>query len=315
MTDKDGATSAALGVVLASLRVRCSFHCFGRFRSPWSVAITGEGVPAIHYVAEGRCAVEFEGEAERLWLERGDVLFMRCGVPRIVHDDSNATPIALDEAVAIGSSPGAVVFEVGGQGERAQVLGAGVALAGPSRRVVLDALPERFVLCTGNTRTMPAMVRQLECLTEEAEQPGPGSRQVIGRITEVLFLLIVRAYAEQEQLEGWFEAARSPQIGAVLGVIHNELERDWTVHSLARFAGMSRSSFSAKFQHLIGVTPLRYLTGVRMDHAVELLTSSQLNVATIAERVGYGSEPAFATAFKRWHGSPPGVFRRARLQP
>ena len=314
MAHQDDAASAALGALLASLRVCCSFHCFGKFRSPWSVAITGEGVPAIHYVAEGRCAVEFEGESRLLWLECGDVLFMRCGPPRIVHDDSGVRPVALDEAVAIGSNHGAVVFEVGGEGARAQVLGAGISLAGPSRQVVLDALPERFVLRAETTRTMPSMARQLECLTDEAEQPGPASRQIIGRITEVLFLLMLRAYAEREELGGWLGAARNPQIGAALGVIHGEPERDWTVHSLARFAGMSRSSFSATFQRLVGVSPLRYLTGVRMDHAVELLTGSQLNVATIAERVGYGSEPAFATAFKRWHGRPPGAFRRARLQ-
>jgi len=278
------------------------------------VAITGEQIPAIHYVVEGRCAVALPDETEPLWLEAGDVLFMRRGPDRLVHDGSGVSPIALDEAITLGANHGAVVFELDGGGAPSQILGAGIVLGGPSRKVLLEALPERFVLRAEDSHTTPSIAGQLECLTREAEQPGPGSRLIISRITEVLFLLLLRAYGEREELGGWLGAARNPQIGAALSAIHRQPERDWTVDGLARFVGMSRSSFSAKFQRLVGAPPLRYLTSVRMDHAVELLTHSQLNIAAIAEQVGYGSEPAFATAFKRWHGSTPGTFRRALVE-
>lgn len=269
-------------------------------------------MPALHYVAEGRCQIDVPGIAEPMELGPGDVLFMRRGADRWVHDGSGAPPTSLRDLITIGRDHDAVVFEHGGDGARASVLGGGIALSGPGVPVLLDALPRHFVLRVADTRAMPLLQRQLECLAAEAQCPGPGSRLVIARITEVLFLLVLRAYSEQARLGGWLGAARHPQIGLALGAMHRRPEHGWTVQGLARCSGMSRSSFSAKFQRLLGEPPLRYLTQVRMDHAAELLAQGQLDMASIAQRVGYGSEPSFATAFKRWSGRSPGSFRRAR---
>ncbi|NUS16562.1 MAG: helix-turn-helix transcriptional regulator, partial [Streptomyces sp.] len=85
----------------------------------------------------------------------------------------------------------------------------------------------------------------------------------------------------------------------------------WTVERLAREAGLSRAAFARRFAALTGRPPLAYLTWWRMTLAARLLAESALPLASVAERVGYTSEFAFAHAFKRWCGLAPGRYRRA----
>jgi AraC-like DNA-binding protein len=68
--------------------------------------------------------------------------------------------------------------------------------------------------------------------------------------------------------------------------------------------------FAAQFQELVGQPPLQYLTRTRMAEASQLLRATDLRLAAIAGQVGYGSEPAFITAFKRHFGISPGAHRK-----
>jgi AraC-like DNA-binding protein len=71
----------------------------------------------------------------------------------------------------------------------------------------------------------------------------------------------------------------------------------------------SRSAFSARFRHLVGESPKRYITRTRLAHAATLLHKSDASLAEIAHVVGYGSEFSFAKAFKRTFGIAPGAYR------
>jgi AraC-like DNA-binding protein len=82
---------------------------------------------------------------------------------------------------------------------------------------------------------------------------------------------------------------------------------------LARRVSLSRATFSKRFTRLVGRPPLAYLTWWRMTLAARFLQDGDRILANIAERVGYTSQYAFATTFKRHHGVPPGRYRRALL--
>jgi AraC-like DNA-binding protein len=75
---------------------------------------------------------------------------------------------------------------------------------------------------------------------------------------------------------------------------------------------MSRSAFSARFTALVGQSPKQYLTMWRMQLAQTMLRDTPHSLSTIADRLGYQSEPAFSRAFKRVFGTSPG---RMRQQP
>jgi AraC-like DNA-binding protein len=151
----------------------------------------------------------------------------------------------------------------------------------------------------------------LRFITSEAASRQPGAGPIIARLSDILFIQAVRAYASKVSTTGWFAAAADPQIGEALRHIHGQPQNTWTVERLAALAGMSRSAFAARFASLVGESPLRYLTRWRLHKAIEMLQAGQMTTAEIAFQVGYESEAAFSKAFKRWHGHGPGAIRRS----
>ncbi len=149
-------------------------------------------------------------------------------------------------------------------------------------------------------------------LTAELERPRLGTDAVVPALLEMLLLYLLRRwYAEQPAAPtGWAAALRDPVTAVALHAMHNDPARPWTVASLAAHAGLSRAPFARRFSTLVGRPPLSYLTWWRMTVAARLLRDSDATVATVAHRVGYTSEFAFATAFRRRHGSAPGRYRR-----
>ena len=92
--------------------------------------------------------------------------------------------------------------------------------------------------------------------------------------------------------------------------MHARPAEPWTVDSLARAVGQSRSAFAARFTQLVGESPLQYLTRWRMTEAAGLLREREESVPAIAERVGYRNPAAFMKAFTRVQGVGPGAYRR-----
>ncbi|MBA2417208.1 MAG: helix-turn-helix transcriptional regulator [Geodermatophilaceae bacterium] len=110
-------------------------------------------------------------------------------------------------------------------------------------------------------------------------------------------------------------AIRDPVLWPALAAIHGSLAEKWGVGSLAQRAHVSISLLDERFRQVLGLAPIRYLTGWRMHIAEDLLRSSDLGVAAVARKVGYDSEEAFSRAFKREHSQAPSRWRVRRLRP
>jgi AraC-like DNA-binding protein len=152
-------------------------------------------------------------------------------------------------------------------------------------------------------------------MREESLAARPGGATIMTRLADLVVLQAVRGWIEQATADsGWLAALADPHIGRALAAVHRNPERAWSVADLAQLAHLSRSRFSQRFSELAGSAPLQYVTRVQMHRASELLAAERLSVAELAERFGYDSEPAFARAFKRHVGRPPGAVRRAALQ-
>ena len=106
-------------------------------------------------------------------------------------------------------------------------------------------------------------------------------------------------------------ALADPSIRRALQLMHGQPGEQWTVESVAKAVGISRSGFAARFAELMGEPPLQYLVRWRMAKAAQALRETDASIVEIAERVGYFSEASFSKAFKRWEGSSPGAYRRA----
>jgi AraC-like DNA-binding protein len=156
------------------------------------------------------------------------------------------------------------------------------------------------------------MQSALRLLGAEAKQLRPGGEAVMTRLADILVVQAIRTWIDTDPVArgGWVGALRDPQIGRAISLIHRDPARAWTVASLADEVAMSRSAFAARFTELVGEPAMQYVTRWRMHVAVDALKQEGANVAELAYRLGYRSEAAFARAFKRVVGRPPGALKR-----
>ena len=186
-----------------------------------------------------------------------------------------------------------------------------VRLEHPAARDLVRALPAIIVVGAGAPGE-EWIQSTLRLLAAEARQPRPGGEAVITRLADIIVIQALRAWIESDPAArtGWLGALRDPHIGKAIGLVHADPARDWTVASLAGELSMSRSAFAARFTELVGEPAMQYVTRWRMHVAYAALQDGGVTVAQLADQLGYRSEAAFARAFKRVIGTPPGAVRR-----
>jgi AraC-like DNA-binding protein len=145
----------------------------------------------------------------------------------------------------------------------------------------------------------------------EACGAGAGSEAVLSKLSELLFVEALRRYIANAPSgqTGWLAAARDPEVGKTLALLHRKPAEPWTIATLAREVGISRAVLASRFRRYMGEPPIAYLTRWRLQLGARLLKSSSRSVAEIAEEVGYESEAAFNRAFKREFEVPPARYR------
>jgi AraC-like DNA-binding protein len=165
----------------------------------------------------------------------------------------------------------------------------------------------------GRGKSGPSSLQGLLTIAlSEAAAPRPGTATLLTRVTELMFVEVLRNFMESLPPDhtGWFAGLRDPFVGRALERLHAEPDRDWTVDELGRAVGLSRSALVDRFKTLIGQPPMTYLTQWRIQLATQLLRDSHASVASIGAQVGYASEAAFNRAFRRVVGLPPAAWRR-----
>lgn len=120
----------------------------------------------------------------------------------------------------------------------------------------------------------------------------------------------LRSIQGESATPGLLRGLGDPRLAAAIRLIHADPARAWTVAQLAREAALSRSVFFERFSRAVGVPPMEYLLVWRMALAKDLLRQRDADLASIAERVGYGSASTFSTAFSRHVGQSPSRFAR-----
>jgi AraC-like DNA-binding protein len=152
-----------------------------------------------------------------------------------------------------------------------------------------------------------------EIAAEESRAKRSGGENVLSRMSELMFVELIRAYIASlpEGQTGWLAGLRDRAVGSALNLLHGRPAHDWTLDELAKESGLSRSSFVDRFTALIGQPPMQYLASWRMQLAANRLLNGTDNVAKVAADVGYESEAAFSRAFKRVVGMSPAAWRKA----
>jgi AraC-like DNA-binding protein len=283
-------------------------------RAPWGMRMPPGAGAVFHVVLHGRCWLlpkPGTGCVGPLRLEEGDVVFLRSSPEHALADDP-ATPAPAQRPVRVREEALIGVCELGGEGELTSLLCGTYHLDQARPHPLVAQLPELIHLRTGNGRH-PQLTSAVELLRTELDGPRIGSGGIVPALIDSLLLYILRAWLEERPADEpcWATALRDPAVAPALAAIHADPANGWTVESLAARAGLSRAAFAKKFNVMVGEPPLTYLTRWRMTTAARMLRESDVSLAAVAARTGYGSEFAFAKAFKREFGQAPGGYRRA----
>jgi AraC-like DNA-binding protein len=140
-------------------------------------------------------------------------------------------------------------------------------LSRPSRGSLLELLPP--VLLLKPTADGDWLEAILQRMVSESARERPGQRVALSRMTEVLFVEVLRSWIKSlgPGEGGWLGAMADPHIGRALQLIHERPERPWTLRDLGHHVGLGRSAFSARFTQLVGQSMHRYLIERRMAEA------------------------------------------------
>lgn len=155
---------------------------------------------------------------------------------------------------------------------------------------------------------VPEIRRTLDMLiaeSQQARQAHLGSAMILDRLFDVLAMQLVRhQYIGEGFSMNLMTALGDRHLSPVLAALHERPQHPWQLASMAKLAGMSRSSFAEHFARTVGQTPAAYLAQWRMTLAQRLLRSG-LPVKVVSERTGYGSASVFSRAFANEVGKSP----------
>jgi AraC-like DNA-binding protein len=320
--------SDTLSDVLAVVRLTGALFFLVDARTPWvaeapastqlapAILPRAQHIVSYHVVSEGACWCESPGHAP-LRLESGDVLVVPHGHPyQLASTCGLRTGWTLEDALgwframAAGQLP-FVVTEGGDGSERLQLVCGFLGCDALPFNPVLTALPSllRVRLGGDSGRRLNAL---LEFAIAESNRGSLGSRLVLLRIGELVFIEVLRSYLTTgtDDEASWLGGLRDPIVGRALARLHAEPSRAWTLHELAHDVGASRSVLAERFTAFVGHPPMLYLTRWRVQLAASRLAAGEAPVSAVANAVGYESEGAFCRAFKKVTGVTPASWRR-----
>lgn len=301
-----------LSEALHAMRMQGTLYCRADLRAPWGIGIPHlDNLMGFLVVTAGRVWFEMDGAAAQ-WLDPGSLTLIPHGAPHLLRDAPGTAIVALDALPVTPITDHYEILQYGGDGAQTRVTYGVVRFDSQIARRFLAQLPAAIFHHGWDRETDGWMDSTLRYVSSEAASLRPGGETVLTRLADILIIQAIRAWLDTapEARQGWLAAMRDAQIGRALAALHRAPERPWTVALLAREAALSRSAFSARFTAMVGQGAMAYLTDWRMGLAASLLEETDLGLAAIAARVGYGSEPAFGRAFRRVHGIAPGQRRR-----
>jgi AraC-like DNA-binding protein len=288
-----------LGEALHFLRMNGAFYCRSELTAPWGMTMMPmPGYVWFHVVTTGRVWLE-AGDAEPTLLQPGDLGLVPHGEGHVLCSEPGV------------DAPG--LLRHGGGGAPTMLVCGAVRFDHPAARNLVEILPPLLHVEASGSPEQDWMQSTLRLMAVEARELRPGGEAVITRLGDILVVQAIRSWIETDPAArtGWLGALQDRQIGRALSLIHRDPARAWTVASLADELAMSRSAFAARFTELVDEPAMQYVTRWRMQVAVDSLKEEGATVAELADRLGYRSEAAFARAFKRVIGVPPGAVKRA----
>lgn len=275
----------------------------------WAIRFPPPDTIKFFAVIAGHCWLLLDGQPEPARVETGDVCLLSARRSYVLASDVDVVPV---DAMPLFSGAGRTTAVLG-DGSSFTHIGGHVLLDPLSGQLLRDCLPPWLHLQAASPRA-PVFRWLLDQLVDERANALPGTQVASAHLAQLLFVQIVRAHLETTGAmpAGWMRALADPRIAPSLRLMHAAPFRAWHLDELAQACGMSRTSFANHFRTTVGVPPLTYLVEWRMHLAQRRLREETKPISEIARALGYASDSAFSSAFKRMSGKSPRAFREER---
>jgi AraC-like DNA-binding protein len=314
-----------LSEVLRAVKLEGALFFNAEFSAPWCVSEpqSAAKVPYLspgaghliiyHFLTEGRAYARLPG-GQRKNLSAGDIVIFPHGDAHFLGNGLPEKPVDSMRMFAKNLTQGLKLARFGGGGEVTRFVCGYMACKPQLSEVFLAGLPKMLKVPVTREPSGQWLEHSIRFSVNAVGGPDAGSGLVLTKLSEVLFVETLRRYINElpPDQTGWLAGARDPVIGQALALLHKEPADSWTLATLARRVGVSRTRLAERFRHFLQEPPMAYLARWRLKLGAEILQSTEESIAQVAATVGYGSEAAFNRAFKREFACPPAQFRRQR---
>lgn len=287
---------------LRRLHLGSEVYYVGQLCDAWHMSTPGgSDATTFHLVCNGEAWIHMRDGSEPTRMAAGDIAFFPhdaahtfsagAVIPTQPFDYSHPAPLDKD-------APGA------------GLLCGHLKLPAHIRRLLLASFPEFMLIRPDQSPVGKQMRGLIEMMTEEAMLNDLGVTAILDRLSDALFLYVIRhALHHDTKLSPLLAAMSDEHLRPAVSAFIDVPAEVWTVERMAQLACQSRSAFSERFSLLVKMPPMEFVATWRMQLAAGMLADGQANMLDIAMKCGYESEAAFRKAFKRVIGIPPGKAR------
>jgi AraC-like DNA-binding protein len=303
----------ALSAALMKMRVQSVFSGATDAAGDWALAVPEHTGFKLHFVLRGEAWIEMQVTRTRHFLRSGDCMLVTSGEPLVAASDlsrkKSIKRLTIEEAMQFVRD-GVITLNGGGE---CQTITVHFQFEGHLPGVVFKGLPPAIHIMSDDDGAA-ALHWTVERIRAEFRGNAIGRALMLNHLAPMILMQILRVHLTSAGARpNWLTTLADPRYSKAIEAMHQHGGRAWSLDQLAELSGLSRAGFALGFKKRVGLTPGDYLAHWRMQSACELLRDrEELTIAAIAYAVGYGSESAFSTAFKKIVGARPGAYRQSR---
>ncbi|WP_438729706.1 cupin domain-containing protein [Parasphingorhabdus sp. DH2-15] len=302
--------------ILDTLDLKGALYFRTDFSPPWSVQVPVlTGAARFHLVVQGKCCVELP-DNQHVTLHAGDLILIPNGQTHSLSDAPVTQPPSLEKVLQDNGYDGQGVLVIG-EGDpdaSTRMICGHFSFRNRADHAILRHMQDYILITSAIRAENPWLDDILRLVSRQTLSKTSGLNSSIRRLSEAMFIELIRIAIENEDqrynglsLKGFHD----PYISRALALMHQDPANTWSVNSLAKEVGMSRSSFADRFAQTMGQGPMSYLSDWRLQKALSLLEGNKLSIKQVAAKTGYHSGAAFTRAFAGKFGDPPSAHRRA----
>lgn len=292
--------------VLETLHFRGSIFFRSDLAAPWGMSLGESPCPRFHIALSGECYVGSE-QNDAVKVQAQDIVMLPNGNSHWISDQPGRDLIQ-SEIAGNACELNTPLFQEGDITNR--LICGVIQFDRGMSHPIFDALPSVMHF---PALDLPGPIWSvIDLIDSEMNNEKSRNGGIVDRLTEVLFIQLMRHYASSgDDATGFLAALSDKRVYKALSLIHKKPEVDWTLNLLGERSGMSKATLVRRFQEVVGVAPMSYISNWRIVKAYNLVKYTVTPLEQIADSLGFASARTLTRAFERHYECTPSMLRKS----